>query len=934
MWKFVLRLYALHRWLSSRTKTITTKRVRVGIFALIGAFLFQIPVASASSHTTTSGSILNTDSILQIFADVAFSVAATITRGIVLLIDVMVPIMTFNNFVGNPVVKAGWAIVRDTVNMFFVVILIIIAFGTIFGAEKFKWQQQVPRLLIMAVVVNFSKTLCGILIDFGQVIMLTFANALREIAAGNFIQLLGLNEIYSASSTTVRKSIESGSGSGSSFDFFAAGVMSVVLTIWVFATLVILIAILLFRIIMLWVLVVIAPLAWFMKGAKGIIDSNAYEDWWKEFKCMVGIGPVLTFFLWLTLAVAGAGNVAANSGFDVSTSSNNAGFVSALLDLNNFLSFLIGMAMLFAGFKAASQFCSGDFSSKFVGKAIGAAKSVPALAGALGLKGGSLGLRAGARGAVVAGGALAAGSRYLPPGLRNIPSQMNPLNASRRAAMAGKVGGVLPEGFGGRYMKGKQADIEQGIRVAKFGGVNKEKEAMKNKDRDWKKGQIESMLKSEPRSQAGKDRMAALFEEMMGDKRLQKDLGRDKVEALWKSQGAKYKDMAKGNVAKTADIEGFEKTNADFTKSTHLIKDADDTKGLAADAWQDKAVQERAGRIPTTIKKDGKTLTALEAAREGHYGVDAQKAAIKGTDVSKLDIGTQMEEQFEAALRSHDKDSAMKVVDQMQAKYTAAGTSEQDRQRMALSMDRMRAANDKMSRGGNTTAAESLTAFDAARKGMETKAGSFGLPPTPAAGEKVDDYVNTHFGLSSGERIDAAMGQIDTEKSSTQGALAALDGEIQSLSGVEKTIADKKRQISDVRRQIEKAVEQAVTGARKPLVNLESELSQAKKRLETAKGSKNEKRAAKEVEAAQSRFDKAQANLESVKAAGNNQLTNSDEIASLEAEVQTIIDAAGGQAKFDEVNEKSSKRDELQAQVDRLQQTRDRLVQEKAKRTS
>src|SRR3989338_8131925 len=78
--------------------------------------------------------------------------------------------------------------------MFFVVILIIVAFGTIFGSDKFKHLQRVPQILLFAILINFSKTLCGLMIDFGQVIMLTFANALREIAAGNIIELFGLNK--------------------------------------------------------------------------------------------------------------------------------------------------------------------------------------------------------------------------------------------------------------------------------------------------------------------------------------------------------------------------------------------------------------------------------------------------------------------------------------------------------------------------------------------------------------------------------------------------------------------------------------------------------------------------------------------------------------------------------------------------------------------
>ncbi|MBI4256747.1 hypothetical protein HY626_01680 [Candidatus Uhrbacteria bacterium] len=918
----VLRLLALKSWLSSRTKNLVTKRARVGIIV----FVFSLLLHPTPVHAAP----LWVESIVQSFAYIAFTIAAAITQGIVLLIDVMVPIMTYNNFVGNPVVRAGWAIVRDTVNMFFVVILIIIAFGTIFGSERFKWQQQVPRLLVMAIVVNFSKTLCGIMIDFGQVIMLTFANALREIAAGNFIQLLGLNKIYQVSqASSVIDGVEQVNAQGASqaFDFFGSAVLSVLLTIWVFATLLILVSILLFRIIMLWVLVVIAPLAWFMKGAKGIIDSNAYEDWWKEFKCLVGIGPVLTFFLWLTLAVAGAGNIAANSGFDVSANSNNADFTASWLEVNNFLSFLIGMGMLFAGFKAASQFCSAGIAGGFIGKRLETAKAfspekVARFGAGVGLKAGGYVARLGGRAIAGTPGAAAAASRYLPPApaaFQNIPSRA-------KAAVAGRVADMAGEGAIGRFFKGKQADIQQGIRATKFDGVNKEKEAMKNKDRNWKQGQLEAMLKSPPKTQAGKDKMAALFEETMADGRLQKDLLRKDPEAmkkLWAIQGKGYTEMSNGNVAKTAELDSFKKKYAHITGSTDRIKDADDTKALAAGAWEDSAVQGRAAGIRTTFRdKDGKNLNALEAARAGHYGIEAQQAAVKGTDVTKLDIGTQVEGQFEAALQMNDRDSADAVIAQMRAKYTDAGTSDQDRQKMALSMDRMRAAADKMGKGGNATAVDSLTAFDTARTAMETQAG-FGLPPAPAAGQGADTYVDENFGQSSGERIDAAMSQIESEKTAAQGAVAALEGEVQALRGVEKTIADKEKQIADVRKRIQQSVEGDRKQAYQPL-------RRARKNLAVAQQKGN----ANEIARAQKELDKFQASYDKVVQEGDEEMKGSPDITSLEAEVKKMIDDAGGKAGLEAAKEKSRRLQELQEQADRLEKTRVRLVQERNKRTT
>ncbi|MCR4314244.1 MAG: hypothetical protein NUV84_03290 [Candidatus Uhrbacteria bacterium] len=923
----VLRLLALKSWLSSRTKRLTTKPVRVGIFAIVALFLFR--AAPAVAQTPAVGAALKSDTFLQMFAAWAFSLAGAITKLIVLLIDAMVPIMTYNNFVGNPVVKAGWAIVRDTVNMFFVVILIIIAFGTIFGAERFKWQQQVPRLLIFAIVINFSKTLCGIMIDFGQVIMLTFANALREIAAGNFIQLLKLNEIQSVSISS--DLITSAEQVGQEFQYFAAGVVSVLMVTWVLATLVIMVAILLFRIIMLWMLVVIAPLAWFMGAAggdKGIIKSDAYADWWKEFKCLVGIGPVLAFFLWLTLAVAGAGNIAANSGFVVSANSNNAGFTSSLLQLDNFLSFLIGMAMLFAGFKAASQFCSG---ASIAGGKIGSMLKQPAAfartAAGFGAKGGGFAARLGGRVAAGTPGALKAGSRYLPPGVRNLPNKMNLLNAKRRAALSGKVGEVLGDNAFGRYFKGKKADLELGVNAKKFEGVNKEKEAMKDKSRDWKKGQIESMIKSPPRTQAGQDAMTALFEEVMADKRLQMELGPDGMKKLWASQGKKYEDMSKGNADKEENLKGFKKKYAHVTGSIDMLKEADDMKGLAADAWTDEAVREKARRTTTTFEKgkdkDGNKIymNAFEAAQAGLMGDKlVQNAA---NEVATVDTSSINEKEFGIGLQAGDTNTARMVMERMESDYTNSATSEADRERMARSMDRMRAAAEKMGNGGNAKANEILASFNTKRKGMETTAG-FGLPPVPQTGESGEKYVESNYGQANNDRLDHGVKHFTSQETAANSAVTALEAELQGLETADKStnaaVAAKRKQIEQLRSRIEQGSKPEIDAAF-------NDLRAARKLLEEAKRGGN----SSEIEAGNEAVQQSEASYTKVKTDAQNELSGDQEMQALEQEIKNLMTSAGS-TRGEEVAKKSRELAELKAEAKRVIEVRKALEAQRSKR--
>lgn len=334
---------------------------------IIAVFIFLATFAARPALAQANQPLGELDKMLTWLAALAMSLAEVIGKLVIAVIDVTIPVMQYQGFTTSPVVIAGWALVRDTVNMFFVVVLIIIAMGTIFGVGRFEWKRQVPRLLIFAIVINFSKTLCGLMIDFAQVIMITFANALKDIAGGNFIQLLGLGDIFSLSEkaeTIAAASTGTGVGSGP-FDFFAASVAAVLMMVWVFAVVLMLLFILVYRVVMLWILIVLAPLAWFLGGSQGIIKSDAYSEWWKNFICYTAIGPIITFFLWLTLAVAGAGFIAANDpGFSAAVaggdiSSNASDIVTRIFELQRLTSFIVGMAMLMVGLDAASKICSG-----------------------------------------------------------------------------------------------------------------------------------------------------------------------------------------------------------------------------------------------------------------------------------------------------------------------------------------------------------------------------------------------------------------------------------------------------------------------------------------------------------------------------------------------------------------------------------------------
>lgn len=321
--------------------------------------------------------------VIKPLAMLSVTLAQIVVRVILAVFSLMQQILVFNNFTGSSVVIAGWSIVRDAMNLFFVIILVFVAFATIINYSKYQWNRIVPKVLFTAIVINFSKTICGLMIDASQVVTLTFANAMRELLGGNFLQLFGLLDVFEISkkAEALQGATASGGAPGiSDFDLLAGGVMALAMTSIVLLVTIILCAVYVYRLVMLWILIVLSPLAFFLGGIKELSPEagGGYGKWWKEMKCLLYIGPVLTFFLWLALSVAGAGSIAsdfssagASGGFAKDVfDANVSGFLLSIFDSSKFLSFVIGIAIIFAGIDAAQQFCSGGF----VGEQLGTAK--------------------------------------------------------------------------------------------------------------------------------------------------------------------------------------------------------------------------------------------------------------------------------------------------------------------------------------------------------------------------------------------------------------------------------------------------------------------------------------------------------------------------------------------------------------------------------
>lgn len=218
-----------------------------------------------------------------------------------LLMFFLLKVVNYNNFMGLSAISTGWGLVRDLANLFFILILLAIAIATILRLESYHLKKFLPKLLLMAILVNFSKTICGLVIDVSQVVMMSFVTAFAGAnGSANLVATLRIQEIISYAS---------GRGAGApsaGLDLWGlVGTLVLIVLMLLITIIVILVMLVVFtmRIVMLWFLIVLSPLPYLLAAWPGKRAQSYYQQWWDMFIKYAMIGPVLAFFLWLTFSI-------------------------------------------------------------------------------------------------------------------------------------------------------------------------------------------------------------------------------------------------------------------------------------------------------------------------------------------------------------------------------------------------------------------------------------------------------------------------------------------------------------------------------------------------------------------------------------------------------------------------------------------------------
>jgi len=94
-----------------------------------------------------------------------------------------------------PGIKVGWAIIRDLCNIFFIFVLLYIAIGTILQLKEVNVKQMVPKVIMVALLINFSFAITGVVIDAGNQLALFFYQGLPDNLSVSVVKNLKVQEL-------------------------------------------------------------------------------------------------------------------------------------------------------------------------------------------------------------------------------------------------------------------------------------------------------------------------------------------------------------------------------------------------------------------------------------------------------------------------------------------------------------------------------------------------------------------------------------------------------------------------------------------------------------------------------------------------------------------------------------------------------------------
>lgn len=341
----------------------------VSPLVILGIFMLFAPA--------NAGSVI-AQGIMNILGWLLLPVIHFLGNILLIMIEILIGVFQYSQFINTPAVQLGWVIMRDIANIGIVVALIIISFATVFRIQRYAASQLLIKLIIAAFAVNFSLVITGLIIDLGQVAMMFFVNQFKTLAAGNLTVGFGVEDMLKvAASVGDNPAFEAG-------DYFAvlgAMLLAIVLLLAAISVVMVFVIVLLQRIIYLWILAIFSPISWVAPLIPG--GDSWGGRWWSHFGRQVFIGPVLAFGFWLSMSILSGLSAqqsliritVENTAPNEVANSNVARFVSEVSTPQAIFDFMVTIALMLGTLWMAKE--AGGAAASFSSSTLNRFKNAP-----------------------------------------------------------------------------------------------------------------------------------------------------------------------------------------------------------------------------------------------------------------------------------------------------------------------------------------------------------------------------------------------------------------------------------------------------------------------------------------------------------------------------------------------------------------------------
>lgn len=203
------------------------------------------------------------------------------------------------NIGGIEGINVAWKVMRDLANLAFIFILLYIAIGTILRLDGVNTKKLLVRVIIIALLLNFSLFFTKLLIDTSNIITIGFYNKVSTGGtsglSGAFMNKLGLSSVFDVGATANFVKDAGSAGKILLLGLFGAILFCIAAFIFMAAALMFII-----RYVTLIFLLVFSPLAF---AAMALPNDKYSSAWWDKLMKNIIFAPVFMIMVWTTLTI-------------------------------------------------------------------------------------------------------------------------------------------------------------------------------------------------------------------------------------------------------------------------------------------------------------------------------------------------------------------------------------------------------------------------------------------------------------------------------------------------------------------------------------------------------------------------------------------------------------------------------------------------------